>query len=526
MFESIAAFHFLRPWWLLGLLPLLFTLRYLRRSDDIGRTWHQVIAPHLLAAMVVRRGGEHWINPARVAVVMMSLGFVVVAGPTWERQPTPLFEDEAPLIIALDVSDSMNQQDIQPSRLKRARQKIEDLLKLRGGSRAALLVFAGSAHTVIPLTNDPDILLHLLASVNTDMMPRPGKLPEKILPIVAGLQRDSMVPGTLLLLTDGVGQTTIETFTGYFSEKDARLPQLLVLGVGSVADRASGTPDVPLERAALRRLAAAGGGAYEEITADRSDVQRLARAIDNHLVGVQDNELPWVDAGYWLLIPFAFLFLLWFRRGWTLQWLVVFLGVTLLLPVPAHADFVDWWLTPDQQGRYFFEAGDYRRAAQRFEDSGWKAAAYYEAEEFDLAAEYFARDDRIESLFNRANALAHARRYVEAVQAFDLVLAREPAHEGAGLNRAIVQAIIDEINAMSEAQQSEGMETARELGDAPQTADGAQREVLEGEAPAQLTADEILADERVQEMWLRGVQADPAQFLSVKFQMQLERQAP
>ena len=89
-----------------------------------------------------------------------------------------------------------------------------------------------------------------------------------------------------------------------------------------------------------------------------------------------------------------------------------------------------------------------------------------------------------------------------------------------------MQAIIDEINAMSEAQQSEGMETARELGDAPQTADGAQREVLEGEAPAQLTAEEILADERVQEMWLRGVQADPAQFLSVKFQMQLERQAP
>lgn len=521
MLELLQAFHFLRPWWLLGLLPLLLTWRYGDRGGRTRDQWAQVIAPHLLGAMMVRSSAQRWFNPVRVAVVMMSLGFIAVAGPAWERQPTPLFEDEAPLIIALDVSASMDQQDVQPSRLIRAKQKIEDLLMLRGGSRAALLAYAGSAHTVIPLTGDPDVLLHLLSAVNVQMMPRPGKLPESILPLVARLHSESAVPGTLLLLGDGVGAASIPAFKEFFAGPDIPGAQLLVLGIGTATGSVEGGDFIPLERESLQRLAAAGGGIYQEVTTDRQDVLRLARAIDNHLISVQDQELPWVDAGYWLLLPFAVLFLLWFRKGWTLQWLAV-VGVFLMPVNDARADFVDWWLTPDQQGRYLFEQGDYVAAAGRFEDLRWKATAYYAAEQFDLAAEYFSRDDTTRGLFNRANALAQARRYLAAVRGYDEVLLREPGHGAAVHNRALVQAIVDEINALSESQVAEGEETARDPGDEPRSADGAERQVMPGEEARQFTAEEILADQRLQEMWLRGVQADPARFLSIKFQMQLE----
>ncbi|MEZ5553110.1 MAG: VWA domain-containing protein [Pseudomonadales bacterium] len=521
--EMLQAFHFLRPWWLLGLLPLLLTWRYGDRGNRTRDHWAQVIAPHLLGAMMVRSRAQRWFNPVRVAVVMMSLGFIAVAGPAWERQPTPLFEDEAPLIIALDVSASMDQRDVQPSRLIRARQKIEDLLTLRGGSRAALLVYAGSAHRVIPLTGDPDALLHLLSAVNVQMMPRPGKLPESVLPLVARLLSESAVPGTLLLLGDGIGAATLPAVERFFAQPEVAGAQLLVLGIGTSGAPVEGADFIPLERESLQQLAAAGGGIYQEVTTDRQDVQRLARAIDNHLISVQDEELPWVDAGYWLLMPFAGLFLLWFRKGWTLQWLVVVAGATFLMPVnSARADFADWWLTPDQQGRYLFAQGDYAEAAERFEDLRWKATAYYAAEQFDLAAEYFSRDDTPSGLFNRANALAQGRHYLAAVRGYDEVLIRVPGHEGALHNRALVQAIIDEINALSAAQVAEGDETARDPGAEPRTADGAERQVLPGEEARTFTAEEILADERLQEMWLRGVQADPARFLGIKFQMQLE----
>ena len=98
-----------------------------------------------------------------------------MAGPSWERRSSPFTEDEAALVIALDVSGSMDQEDVQPSRLERAKQKIHDLLKSRGGARTGLIVFAGTAHTVIPLSNDPEIIRNFLDAIETAIMPRPGK---------------------------------------------------------------------------------------------------------------------------------------------------------------------------------------------------------------------------------------------------------------------------------------------------------------------------------------------------------------
>ena len=80
MLESLMAFHFLRPWWLLGLIPLLLTLRLLNPQEEINRRWERIIAPHLLQAIVVQGNARHWFNPVRIGLVMMTLGFLVVAG--------------------------------------------------------------------------------------------------------------------------------------------------------------------------------------------------------------------------------------------------------------------------------------------------------------------------------------------------------------------------------------------------------------------------------------------------------------
>ena len=100
----------------------------------------------------------------------------------------------------------------------------------------------------------------------------------------------------------------------------------------------------------------------------------------------------------------------------------------------------------------------------------------------------------------------------------------QPEHQSALKNRAKIQAIIDEINQMSEAQRAEQGESSKQLGeDEPQTAEGAERKSFgPKEEQLQLSAEDVILDEKLNEIWMRQVQRDPSRFLSIKFHMQLE----
>lgn len=541
--QQLAHFHLLRPWWLLAFIPLFLTLRYLWGArNPVGR-WRKVIAPHLLKVMLVRHGRANWFNPVSLSMLVVILSIVALTGPTWKQQPSPFSEDIAALIIALDVSSSMQQQDVQPSRLARAKQKIHDLLALRPGGRVGLIVYAGSAHSVIPLTNDADVINNFLNAITTEMMPRKGKFPERALPIAEQMLQDSPVPGTILLIGDGVSPNTGTAFSNYFSK---RQHQLLVLGIGtdSLAEAetevgaAADEAYLPLETAALKKLASDNDGYYQSLTLEKDDVKSLNRRIDNYLVIVDDGSRPWVDAGYYLLFPMALLMLLWFRKGWTLHWCLVLVFISSLAsPAQVMADesvtdgwnlgvrFMSLWLTPDQQGRVYMEKGDYKTAATRFESIAWRGIAYYRAENFKAAAEMFSRIDTAEGFFNLANAQAHGRNYVSAVKTYDMVLKIDPGHAGALKNRDMIQKIIDDINMMSASQRAEDSDSSRELGeDEAQTADGAERQDFIEREVEQLTAEQVLLDEQVNDLWMQQVQKDPSRFLGVKFHMQLQRE--
>ena len=233
---------------------------------------------------------------------------------------------------------------------------------------------------------------------------------------------------------------------------------------------------------------------------------------------------PWIDAGYHLVLPIALLFMLWFRRGWTVQWTVL-VAILATAPQPAQAEWrmLDLWLSEDQQGRYYFEKEDYHTAALRFRDPLWKGTSYYLNEDFDLAAEIFSGLDTEAGLFALANAWAHGRHYLRAITVYDRLIERNPRHDAAITNRDFLIALVEEINRMSESQQSEPGESSDDLGDAPRTAEGAERESFDRPDFQQYGAEEILADPALNEMWMRQIQSDPSRFLRVKFQMQLHR---
>ncbi len=213
MLDSVVSnFHFLRPEWLWALVPVLaFTLLLSRRLDP-EKQWRRLIAPHLLAHLRIGAEDGLRLRPIHLVTMVALFATLGMAGPTWDREISPFAEDTAPLVIALDMSQSMNAVDVQPTRLERAKQKIRDLLALRPGSRTALIAYAGTAHTVLPLSDDPTMFEAFLDGLATDVMPAGGKEPSEALVLAETILARDSVPGSILFLTDGIAAEHVPSF--------------------------------------------------------------------------------------------------------------------------------------------------------------------------------------------------------------------------------------------------------------------------------------------------------------------------
>nr|HMT30189.1 VWA domain-containing protein [Bacteroidia bacterium] len=78
------------------------------------------------------------------------------------------------VMIALDVSNSMNAEDIRPNRLERSKQAIYKLINQLQGDRIGLVVFAGQAYVQLPITTDYGASKLFLSTINTSMVPTQG----------------------------------------------------------------------------------------------------------------------------------------------------------------------------------------------------------------------------------------------------------------------------------------------------------------------------------------------------------------
>ena len=170
-----ADFHFIRPLWLIALLPavLIFVL-FLKQRFSRGN-W-AAVCDEALMPFILEDGATT--KSYGMLVVLMSaavLGVFALAGPTWERLETPTFSSDAALVIALDLSPTMNATDIKPSRLARARFKIADILRQRKDGLTALVVYSADAFTVTPLTNDTATIENQLNALESSIMPAAGK---------------------------------------------------------------------------------------------------------------------------------------------------------------------------------------------------------------------------------------------------------------------------------------------------------------------------------------------------------------
>ena len=329
--SAFELFHFLRPEWLVA-LPLIAIVWWIIRKRAAGQTSvGELVAPHLRDALTVNKGTASGVRPVDgVAVAAIALA-LAAAGPTWSKQPSPWFAETAPLVVAIEVTDSMRANDLLPTRLDRARFKVLDLVAARTGSRTAIIAYAGSAHIVVPPSTDIDVIKPLLESLDPAIMPVKGADPGVVLEPAMSLLGDEASIGTVLFVNDGFDALDVPVLAEFRSRPGAPALASLVVGTneGGVALMPDGSPvmadsggriDTRVDAAVLRRVETEARVPVTRMTSNDDDVRRLVRTIESNLAQADDPNAQWRDEGWWLLWPAAFLSLFWFRRGWTMRW--------------------------------------------------------------------------------------------------------------------------------------------------------------------------------------------------------------
>jgi Ca-activated chloride channel family protein len=298
----IGDFHFLRPWWLAAIVPAVVLWWLLRRRCDDARNWQNIIAPHLLPYLITRQDGGSRLRPVDSLAIGWLVAIVAIAGPTWNREPTPFADEVAALAIVVQVTPSMMTGDVQPSRLTRGVEKIEDLLQLRKGSKTSLVAYSGTAHTVMPATTDDGIIKIFAQALDPKIMPREGDAVADALRLADQTLADAG-GGAVLWIADSVAPEQLPALADWRSKSTTQVFLLPPLPDGS-------------ELRSLKTAAADVDATVIVLTPDNADVAHVARAAKFAAASSNEQSDRWQEAGYWLTPLIALLSLTFFRRGW------------------------------------------------------------------------------------------------------------------------------------------------------------------------------------------------------------------
>lgn len=567
---SFGEFHFLRPWWLLGLIPALFFLTMLFRLNSSVSAWDRAIDHDLLPFLLDRTRTTSQRAPLYLLAAAWLLSIIALSGPVWEKLPQPVQRQEDALVIVLDLSLSMFAPDHQPNRLDLAKRKLRDLLVLREEGQTALIVYAGDAHTVTPLTDDIVTISAMVPSLSPNIMPLFGSNPVAAVQQAVDLLDEVQVQrGRILLMTDGInGFSEEQRLVDVLADTPYRL---LVMGIGTEEGAPIRTTDggyltdsngetvIPrLDRNVLQSLANRTGGRYHDIQLSDADIAYLFgdyTLAEDEITDVEEEFDVWYEPSPWLLLLILPLAAMSFRRGW-LFGAVLWIGVGVMTPSQqVYAwEWRDLWQTKDQQAAEAMAAEDYTNAAINFRSPLWSGAAHYRNGSYDAAVAGFSAENTADAHYNRGNALALTGNFEEAIVAYNIALAIEPEHEDALYNKEIVEKLLEQQEQeandstdMSDSEQSqqnqsesdqeqENQENQQQQDEQSQEGnqEQQQQEQQQQEAPedqeqsesnseqnnASEQENEKFEEQQSLEQWLRRVEDDPGELLQRKFRYQ------
>ncbi|WP_434557456.1 tetratricopeptide repeat protein [Pseudomonas sp. Z4-20] len=446
--------HWLRPGFIL-LLPLLGWLLWQlwHRQKRVGR-WQMILPPAFHAVLLSGGSGRE----SRLPWIALGLGWLLMVlallGPSWTRVEQTSQKPADPLVVILELGPEMLATDVPPTRLEQARRKVLDVLQNRSDSQTAIIVYAGSAHTLVPLSDDLATSANLLEALAPSIMPQNGHRADlAVTKAMALLDQAGLGHGRILLIGSSLNE---QERLGIRQVLDGSATRLLMLGIGtregapvaqedgSYLKDPQGAILVPrLDSPSLKSFINELDGRYRPARLDDGDLRGLGLLDGPRRLRSDGQKLrldTWADQGYWLLLPLLLLAACAGRRGW-----LFCLPLLFAFPQTGHAfEFQDLWLRADQQGQHLLKQKRPAEAAAHFEDSQWQGVALYEAGAYSEAARRFAEGNDARAHYNRGNALARSGELEAAIDAYEQALELQPDLRPAQTNKALVESLLKE----------------------------------------------------------------------------------
>ncbi|MFT6952262.1 MAG: Ca-activated chloride channel family protein, partial [Paraglaciecola sp.] len=452
----LADFHFLRPLWLMALIPLILLVAVITYLHKQQSGWQSVLAGHLYTHLVTSENSKQTKPPLYLLAVGWVLATLAIAGPTWERLPQPVYQLHSGKVVVIDMSLSMRATDVKPNRLARARYKAIDLVNAIAEGETGLVAYAGDAFTISPLSSDGQNLTTLIPSLTPEIMPVAGSEPYLgLLAAIELLTNAGYQQGEIFWITDGIENNQVNEVNKLLRNTPFRLSILAVgteegapiqLTNGDFMKDSSGAIVLPkLSVSNLRTLASTGRGRYIAMSSDDEDIDYLKNQSLLERQNKQQDEQSadnfgdkWKEMGPYLLLLILPLAAYGFRRGMVSLFLLSML-TPLYSPTANANTLTDIWKTGDQQGQQAMAQQDFAGAAEAFDDPLWRGTAYYKNQDYQQALEAFRQSDSTDALYNQGNALAQLGELEQAMATYDKVLAKDPAHEDARANKALLE---------------------------------------------------------------------------------------
>lgn len=468
-------FHFEDNRWFWGLIaiPVLCILYGIFYKNFSHRNNFSNFADEHLLDHIVKKSSMDQISLPKslfLGSILWSCLICAMAGPRWDFKEVMSYKEEKNLVIALDLSASMSISDIKPSRIVRAKQEIEDIIKASKNVKIGLVAFAADAHIIVPITQDVKNILHLLPSVDTDLVSVQGsRVIDAIEVAKEMLSGENGSNKNILIISDGGFSDSgglekakniaknngivIHTL-GVASEEGAPVVNYL----GQVM-RSSGKPIIlKLEKDNLQKLSYGSGGKYFETDFVQNNTNQILKLIEKQNADEENYKkvLYWEERFYIFLIPVMLVVVLWFRRGFTIPF-ILFLMLSSSSQTLAISITDKLFLNNQQIAKKYLEEGDAEPAIDLFEDPYKKGVAYYKKGDFKNAEESFRENKRPEvqesAWYNLSNSLAKQNKFEEALETYEKVLEINPNNQKAKNNKKLVEEIIESL---PKNQQSEG----------------------------------------------------------------------
>lgn len=239
-------------------------------------------------------------RPLLLKILLRGLAFALIIfslmGPSFGETTKEVKSEGKDIYLAVDLSQSMNAEDIEPSRLTKIKYELSNIIEAFNSDRIGLIIFSSEAFIQCPLTYDQSALNLFVNTLHTDLVPNAGTDFGAPLNIAMEKLENAEGPITqqkskiILMISDGedfgeetdkaakkVVDTGVKLFAlGVGTEKGAKIPER----GGFKRDRNGQEVVTKLNSESLKKLASDTGGKYFEINDSQNDVNRLIRAIN------------------------------------------------------------------------------------------------------------------------------------------------------------------------------------------------------------------------------------------------------